>query len=247
MCSSSSIAAAGMFAHAALVFAEFEELGDYAADLQERAVRAYDWYEANPERDDCDNGEIKAGDADRTLEEQEGIKVTAAVYLFAITGEDRYHQAIKNNYKLARPFNDGETPRWSMYNPEQGDALLYYTRLENADTELSQIILDTKVMEATGVSRDIYGFQESQDLYRAYMRPESFHWGSNFPRATLAATNLDMLRYDLDAENAESYRAKALGILHQFHGVNPFNMVYLSNMADYDAEYSANEILSHLV
>jgi endoglucanase len=242
VCSFSSIAAAGMFAHAALVFAEFAELEDYAADLQERAVRAYDWYEANLKRDDCDNGEIKAGDADRSLADQEGMKVTAAVYLFALTGEDRYHQAIKDNYQRARPFNDGGTPRWSMYNPEQGDALLYYTRLENADAELSQTILDTKVTQAKGVSKDIYGFQEGQDLYRAYMRSESYHWGSNYPRANLAITNLDMVNYNLDPKNAESYQQKVQGILHHFHGVNPFNMVYLSNMADYGAEYSANEI-----
>jgi endoglucanase len=242
VCSASSIAAAGMFAHAALVFAEFPDLADYASNLQERAVRAYDWYETNPKRDDCDTGEIKAGDADRTLEEQEGIKVTAAVYLYALTGEESYHQAIKNTYQLSRPFHDGETPRWSMYTPEQGDALLYYTRLDTADAALAKIILGAKVAQAKGVSKDIYGFQEEQDLYRAYMRDESLHWGSNSVRAALGSTNFDFLHYDLDVENIASYTEKAQGILHYFHGVNPFNMVYLTNMAEYGAEYSANEI-----
>ena len=55
-----------------------------------------------------------------------------------------------------------------MYNPDQGDALLYYTTLENADPELAQTILDAKQEQATTTSAELYGFQPDQDLYRAY-------------------------------------------------------------------------------
>ena len=41
-CSSSSIAAAGMFAHAAIVFSKFPALIDYAADLEKRAVKTWE-------------------------------------------------------------------------------------------------------------------------------------------------------------------------------------------------------------
>jgi endoglucanase len=241
VCSSSSIAAASMFAHAALVFAKLPDLADYATDLQERAVRAYDWYEKNPKRDDCDTGEIKAGDADDAIVEQEANKVVAAVYLFALTDEEKYKLAVEANYRITRPFNDGGKPRWSVYDPEQGDALLYYTGLDKADPALAQTILATKLEQAIGASSDMYGFQANQDLYRAYIRDESYHWGSNFARAGFANSNLDMLHYQLATPLAD-YQERARGILHYFHGVNPFNMVYLSNMIDYGAEYSANEI-----
>ena len=242
VCSSSSIAAASMFAHGALVFGQFEELADYAADLGARAVRAYAWYLTNPRRDDCDSGEIKAGDADRTLADQDALQAVAAVYLFALTGEQVYQDALEATYRNAKPFSDGDALRWSMYDPDQGDALLYYTTLEGADPELARTILDAKLEQATLTSAELYGFQPAQDLYRAYLPDVSYHWGSNYVRSALGNTNLDMLHYDLDAEARDSYQEKALGIVHYLHGVNPLNLVYLTNMYDYGAEYSANEV-----
>jgi endoglucanase len=239
VCSSSTIAAASMFAHAALVLKEIDTLEDYAADLQARALRAYEWYEANPKRTDCDTGEIKAGDADDSVIQQEANRGVTAVYLFALTQEEAYKQAVEDTYKTAQPFNDGSEPRWGIYNPEEGDALLYYTRLANANPRVVKDILDTKLAQLE-VSKDLYDFQENKDLYRAFMRDESYHWGSSYPRANYGNTNLDMLHYQL-ASNPD-FQERAQGILHYFHGVNPFNMVYLSNMYDYGAEYSANEI-----
>ncbi|MGL4610507.1 MAG: glycoside hydrolase family 9 protein [Trueperaceae bacterium] len=238
VCSSATIAAAGMFAHAALVYGEFPDLQEDAADLQERAIRAYDWYEANPKRNDCDLGEIKAGDADRSLDHQKAMNSTAAVYLFALTGEERYHRAMKDNYTFTRAFGDKDGSRWSMYDPEQGDALLYYTTLENADPELKEAILEGKV---TGVLEGVYGFNDGDDLYRAFLLPDSYHWGSNYIRANAANTNLDFVHYNLDTENLAQYEARAAGMLHYIHGVNPLNLVYLSNMYEDGAENSVNE------
>ena len=242
VCSSSSIAAAGMFAHGALVFEQFEKLSDYAADLGKRAARAYDWYVNNERRDDCDTGEIKAGDADWTLNEQDATQAVAAVYLYALTGEQVYQAALQATYRSTKPFSDEHALRWSMYNPDQGDALLYYTTLEDADPERAQTILNAKLEQATLTSTELYGFQPDQDLYRAYLPQASYHWGSNYVRAALGNTNLDMLHYNLDAGASETYREKALGIVHYLHGVNPLNMVYLTNMVEYGAEYSAAEM-----
>ena len=211
VCSSSSVAAASMFAHGALVFGEFEELADYAADLQDRAGRAYDWYLNNPRREDCDTGEIKAGDADLTLVQQDATQAVAAVYLYALTGEERYQEALENTYRTTRAFSDSDALRWSMYNPDQGDALLYYTTLENADPELAQTILDAKLEQATTTSDELYGFQPDQDLYRAYLPETSYHWGSNFVRSALGNTNLDMLHYDLNAGAGRELPGESLG------------------------------------
>jgi endoglucanase len=101
--------------------------------------------------------------------------------------------------------------------------------------------LDEKMRQAKDISPDIYGYRPEQDLYRAYMRDESFHWGGNYPHAALGNTNLDFVHYQLELDT-KTYEDKALGIVNYFHGVNPLNMVYLTNMYDYGAEYSANEI-----
>ena len=240
VCSSSSIAAASMFAHGALVFAEFAALEGEAADLAERAVAAYDWYSGNPRETECDTGEIKAGDADLTLRDQDASHAVAAVYLFALTGEERYQKALEEHYLVTRPFGD-EDLRWGMYNPHEGDALLYYAGLENAAPNLKELFLETKVEQAYGVAERLYRFRPGQDLYRAYMPDQAYHWGSNYVRAALGNTNLDMLNYGLDEVAHPEYEAKALGIVNYFHGVNPLGLVYLSNMYDYGAENAVNE------
>jgi len=53
---------------------------------------------------------------------------------------------------------------------------------------------------------------------------------------------LDVITHGLDKSNNASYETRALEILHYFHGVNPFAMVYLSNMYRYGATQAANEI-----
>jgi hypothetical protein len=236
VCSSSTIAVAGMFAHAALVLNTIPGQETLVADLRARAVKAWDWFNANPKSDKCDSQEIKSGDADWSLEKQTAQSVVAGVYLYALTGEARYNEVVKANYTKTRPFS--ESTMWSMYDPEEGDALLYYATLSNADTAVKRNIVETKT--AQGMNSGMYRFRDD-DLYRAFLWPGTFHWGSNSPRANAGNTNLDMLRFDLDPANASAYRQRALELLHYFHGVNPLGLVYVSNMRAAGSENSADE------
>lgn len=239
-CTSSTIAAAAMFAHAAHVLGQFEALRDDATDLRERAQRAFSAYQRQPQKDtECDNGEVLAGDADSSVEHQEGIAVVAAIYLLAISGDAAYGEFVKQHYRRLQPYRDSG---WSRYNPQMGEALLYYTRLPMADAELGRTILDDKLNDARN-AQGIYG-DDGDDLYRNHLHRPQYHWGSNSVRASYGNTNVDMLRYQLDAERHPQYRQRALDTLHYFHGVNPFGLVYLSNMYPYGATYSANEIFS---
>jgi len=237
-CSSSTITVASVFAHSALVLGQFAPLKGYADELRQRALSAWEWYRTKPKSDSCDDGTIKSGDADRSLEEQEGIAVVAAVYLYALTGEQRFQDHLRENYEKTRPFSED---RWSAYDADQGDALLFYTTLPSADPELKKKILERK--KAEGSSVEIYGFRPELDLYRAYMREDSYHWGSNQPRANFGNTNYDLLQYGLvAAEQKPAVLERVAGILNSFHGVNPLRTVYLSNMSAYGAENSASEI-----
>ncbi|HVJ14163.1 MAG TPA: glycoside hydrolase family 9 protein [Polyangiaceae bacterium] len=237
-CSSSTITVASVFPHAALVLRGFEPLKAYAEELKWRAIAAWDWYQGHPKSDSCDDGTIKSGDADRSLDEQNGVAVVAAVYLFALTGEERYQNYVRENYEKTRPFSED---RWSAYDADQGDALLFYTTLPKADPELKAKILERKTSEAKNV--EIYGFKPDLDLYRAYMRDESYHWGSNQIRANFANTNYDLIQYKLvDADAARGVMERVTGLLNSFHGVNPMRTVYLTNMSAYGAERSASEI-----
>jgi hypothetical protein len=227
-----------MFAHAAWMFRDLPPLAGYAAELRDRAVRAFAHYTTAPRRDDCDDGSITGGDADRTLAEQNQDAVVAAIYLFALTDDAAYDQIIERDFRLTRPFKDDQ---WSAYEPDQGDALLFYCTLAKANATVRAAILERK--RSVAQSSDIFGFHPELDLYRAYLRKESYHWGSNMVRANAGNTNYDLLQFKLaTGAEATAYATRVGGLLHYFHGVNPLNLVFLSNMRDYGAENSASEI-----
>jgi endoglucanase len=236
-CSSSSIAGAGMFAHASLVFSKFPALSDYAADLKARALKAWNWYQDNSHSDSCDSREIKAGDADRSLKRQDEMEVVSAIYLFALTGDEKYDNNVKNKFYATAPFYNQFL---AAYFSQQGDALHYYTIIPNADEKTKKAILSHFLIQ--GRSLDIYRYQPGDDIYMAYIPKALYTWGSNNPRAALGSSNYDFITYKIDTAESKKYLNRALGILHYFHGVNPLGIVYLSDMYEYGAELCADNI-----
>ncbi len=236
-CSSSSIAFAGMMAHASITLSQFDDYSDYVSDLKNRAMKAYEWYKTNPRSQDCDPQEIKSGDADKALFTQDEMEVVAAVYLYQLTGEEKFHNVVKENYHLAAPFysNGGY-----FYFSHIGDALLYYTTFHNSDEKTKNIILNHRSRQ--GMSEDVYRFDPKADLYMAYLPAYLYTWGSNNPRAAMGAANYDFITFKINEHWSQNYLMRALGVLHYFHGVNPLGIVYLSNMKKYGAENSCLEI-----
>jgi hypothetical protein len=228
-----------MFAHASLVFGSIPALSAEAATLRARAKAAWkNYHSIGSKQTQCDTGAVRAGRADWNEQDQNSEAVVAAVYLFAVTDETAYADYVAAHYRELRPYRD---IGWSRYNPEQGEALLFYTTLPNADLRMRKAIVSDKLNDVRA-GNHIYGFLPEDDLYRAYMHDAQYHWGSNNPRADYGNSNFDVLTYKLDVPNPEAYRTRALEILHYFHGVNPLGMVYLSNMSRYGATRSADEI-----
>jgi hypothetical protein len=238
-CTSATIAGAGMFAHTAYVFGGIAALAHEAADLKARAIAAWSNYQGvAAKQTSCDSGVVHSANADWNEDEQKAGAVVAAVYLFAITDNAAYDDYIKQHYKELKPYHD---EGWSRYKPEQGEALLFYTTLKRSNSALRSAILADKLGDAKSGSH-VYGFDPKDDLYRAFLHEPQYHWGSNNPRAQYGNSNMDIVTYGLDMSANETYKSRALGTLHYFHGVNPFAMVYLSNMYRYGATQSANEI-----
>ena len=228
-CSSATIAAAGMFGHGALVLGQIPEFAERAADLEARAVAAWDWYQANERRDDCDEQVIRAGDADLSIAEQDRLAVVAAVYLAALQGERRFHAAVAAEIEGTLPFVDDAFGR---YGPHEGDAVLRYRTVPGAwASTVAQI--DRRLAELREES-SVYG-PTSEDLYRAHMDDIRYHWGSNMVTANAGAANLITPAIDGGSE-------RALGHLHYLHGVNPVGLVYLTNMGGFGAERSAQTL-----
>jgi hypothetical protein len=238
-CSSGTIAAAGMFAHGAYVFGKIPALSQSAAALRTRAVAAWRNYQASPKQTACDTGVVHSGRADWNEADQNAEAVVTAVYLYALTGEAPYGDFVKAHYRETKPYFDSG---WSRYNSQQGEALLFYTSLPEADPAVKKALLADKLADMNS-GNHIYGFVPDDDLYRAYLHDQQYHWGSNQPRANYGNTNVDALIYEPSlSHDAATYRTRALELLHYFHGVNPFAMVYLTNMYDYGATRSVNQI-----
>ncbi len=237
-CSSSTIATAGMFAHAALVLRKFPTLGAAAADFAQRAERAWQHFETHPQSDKCDDGSITGGDADIAVKDQPKMAVTAAAYLAAINPTGPYAAYIAANIQTTRPFKEDQ---WGVYEPCEGDALVFYASLDSAPADIKKRIAERR--QRVLRSRDLFGFDPKFDLYRAHMRPYMYHWGSNNQRAALGNSNIDaVLSGAVAPKDFATYWERAAGLLHSFHGVNPMQLVYLSNMYHAGAEDSADEI-----
>ncbi|MGO9931301.1 MAG: glycoside hydrolase family 9 protein [Steroidobacteraceae bacterium] len=238
-CSSATIAVAGMFAHASYVFRSIPVLSGEAADLRRRASAAWGNYQrVGSKQTTCDTGIVRAGRADWNEQDQNAEAVVAAVYLYAITGDPQYADYIGAHYRELRPYHD---IGWTRYQSEQGEALLFYASLPNVDANVRKAIFADKANDVRA-GNHVYGFIAEDDLYRAYMHDPQYHWGSNNPRANYGNSNVDVLTFKLDLGDSKTYETRALEVLHYFHGVNPLGMVYLSNMYQYGATRSANEI-----
>ncbi len=235
-CSSSSISLAAIFAHTAFIFRDIDGLKDQAEEIIPMAEAAWEWFQNNPKSDACDNGEIKSGDADRTLVEQEQQAARAAMWLWAVTGKDAYHDYFKDNYQT---FEKISTSWWGPYNLQDEDALLFYTSLPKADPAVASAIVSSKKSGAADAS--FYGWNLNSDLYMSSMPDWSFHWGHVTPRAVKGSMNMNMVEYQLNTQNDEAYQRRALETLHWFHGRNALGKVMLSNMYEFGAEDSVNE------
>ncbi|MEL7160401.1 MAG: glycoside hydrolase family 9 protein, partial [Bacteroidota bacterium] len=215
------------------------------SDLTTRAENAWTWYSnSNNKTQQCDGGEIEAGDADGSgghySSEHVAEAVVAAVYLYALTGKSVYNNYVKNNYTQCRPYTVGSSvAEWSIYRVNQGEALLYYSQLNNADNATKNAILNTKTSSAKS-SGTYYSVQENQNLYRA--RAYFLNWGSNSLMSRNGSDNMDFLNYGLNTGSHANYRERGQAIVNYMHGVNPFGMVYLSNMYGDGAELCADEM-----
>ena len=245
-CSSSTIAAAGVFAHAALVFKQQNGLEAYGALLVKRAVQAWDRFASLPVMDThCDLQLVKAGNADKTVEEQKATAAHAAIYLYAATRDARYRHYVEDHYRELQPYRDFG---WGRYQQDQGRALLRFTRMDGVPNSLRNAVAHDFQLQISS-AQSVFGWHPGDDLYRSFLQDAQYHWGSLQPRANYGNVNLDAVNFansgrDLAISQlvTANLRQRALETLHYFHGVNPMGMVFLSNMRVVGASRSVQRL-----
>ncbi len=230
VCSSASIAIASMFAHAAKVFQDQPGMQTFAGTLQSRAIACWNAFFTLFDTDmldfNCDDGTIKAGDADWSEAVQKEVAITAAIYLFELTGLAVYHNFVVDHYDevetVAAPF-------WGPYKIPLIEALLLYTTLPGNNASVTSTIRNSAVTDINNNYSNFFAFSPN-DLYRAEAPDWMYHWGSNMPKAQVGNLCRILIKYNVLSSANASLKEKADEQLHYFHGVNPMGLVYLSNM-----------------
>ncbi|HWA85128.1 MAG TPA: glycoside hydrolase family 9 protein [Opitutus sp.] len=236
-CSASTIMAAGVFAHAARVYAGFAPWKAFAAELRRRAERAWRWYVVHPRSYDCDTHAIMSGSANLTPAGQDAAEAVAAMHLWVLTGEESYHAAFRAKMGALRQLSD---PAWSYYRMGQAEVLFDYLRQPGADPNASARIASAY---AHALHSPLFMPQDGQhELYRAWMPESCYHWGSNRTRACFGIAALGGVDYNLGGAERDRLRQRALDLLHAIHGVNPLGLVYLTNMGRCGAALSVQRV-----
>ena len=249
-CTSATITGAAVFALGGLVYQSLPSsaLKDYGRDLVARAERAWERARVTTQdytvfETDCDvagdNGLpiVRAGDADRNEQRQKNSLATAAVYLYEATGQPQYRTYVENQYRQTSTIGSGLS--WP-YSTGHALALLRYTTLPDVSSEVAQAIISEKINRTPPHS--VADYRAETDLYRAFMEDRAYHWGSNAVRSNSGNVLLDFNTFGINDDDRKLYQTAAEQYAHWLHGVNPLGRVMLSNMYDYGAERSANEI-----
>ena len=236
----STYAASGAFALGAIVFKGAGETS-YAITLEAAAKKAYDWAVANPnvlwKNNDVASGTkgIGAGQQEVSNDYQRlKYELRSASFLYELTGTASYDNHVISKYQ------DINMMQWNFAFPfqsEEQDVLLHHATL-TANTTAAADILNTFEI-AMDKTDNFQAVEQAIDPYRAHLK--DYTWGSNNQKCSVGLMFWEVDRY-LSSSKATLAMEAAEDYIHYIHGVNPMNLVYLTNMGLYGAENSANQM-----
>jgi hypothetical protein len=219
---SASLTSAAAFAYASIVYAKAPGVSTaypgFAADMASRAQKAWTWAIANPAVTFSNSGKVGAGEQEVDDAGRAQKKVQAAVFLFELTQDVTYKSAVDAGYKqLLASFDP--------FHVEPLDTALEYTKATGATAAVVTDILSTYKADIKGT---IASLAASPDPYFAYLH--DYTWGSNQVKASQGSLLTDVSVFGIDAASNVDATRDAERYVHYLHGVNPLQLVFLSNM-----------------
>lgn len=238
-----SLTSAAAFAYLATVLQTVTAAGTaypgYADDLIMRAKKAYTWAAANPAVFfyNSQNG-VGAGEQEVPQNQPDRdnallVKhLQAALYLFDATGDTTYRDFFDQNYGSISLAKNSYADAW---HGEEQETLLAYTRAPNATASVVQNI-KTAFDNALKSGENLGSVDAARDPYLAYFG--TYTWGSNQVKADQGNLLYDSITFGVNATNDAKALKGAERYVHYIHGVNPLQLVYLSNMENWGAQKS---------
>lgn len=236
--SSATRVIAGIFAHASLIYANYNAA--FANLLITKAEAAWTWLQSNPGYSYYDNNGFSSSNPEFSEYQQDAASFVAATYLYAKTGNNDYRSYIDDHYDEMHPI---QWYYWYPFESTVQDALLFYSNTPGATTSVVNAIQNNCTTAVQSNNPELLqAFTSQTDAYRAYLKDENYVWGSNEVKCHTGTIFSNMLYYLIDTPNAAQYREAAGAYLHFLHGANPTGFTMLSNMASAGAEQSCQEI-----
>lgn len=233
---------AAAFALGAKIFKEVNSsaFSTYSDTLKARAEKAYTWGLQNPSKIFNNNSQsngsqgIGAGNQETDSLGRFTAKMGAALYLYELTSSNNYLSEFENGVPKLPLIAWGNYS--SQYFQEQQHLLLRYTRLANAKTNLVSQIKNATTAAANKTGDFLDAWNKKTDPYKAFIK--DYNWGSNQYKSDYGNF---FYAYAEDIDSDENKKAAAEDYIHYIHGVNPFGLVYLTNMGNYGAENNIKE------
>jgi hypothetical protein len=237
-----SWAAAKAFAIGSKVFKQ-TGMDDYAERLETAALKAWNWAEENPgikfHNNSPANGSQGLGAGDQELDDNYHrltVRLTAALYLYELTGKKSYLSIFEGNCKQMPLFT--WTNYVSQYHFDDQMMFLHYLTVDGASESIKTLVINAL---KTGFNKtEDFSGKIGKDGYRSFIG--SYNWGSNEYKSKYGVTFYSLAKQSLEPGKNHLYFSAAEDYLHYIHGVNPMGLVYLTNMNGYGASRSLTEI-----
>ncbi|MBK7399173.1 MAG: glycoside hydrolase family 9 protein [Myxococcales bacterium] len=233
---SASLTTAAAFAYASMVYKTAAGAAaaypGFASDLLTRAQKAWDWAEAHPSTSFANAGKIGAGEQEVDDNGRKLKKLQAAALLFAATGDAKYRTFVDANYKSVQFTASSYV---DCFDTENSESLLEYARATGA-TGTVVTDIKTRYKSGLGSAHNLGALTAAPDPFMAYLYV--YTWGSNQVKSAQGNLLWDAVAYGVDTTVTADVTRAAERYVHYVHGVNPLQLVYLSNMGDYGANKS---------
>jgi endoglucanase len=234
---SASLTAAAAYAYASVVLGAAAGFNaaypGYAAGLTAHAQQAWAWAKTNPAvffHNSTSTPTVGAGEQEVPVSDPDRSyallvkQLQAALYLFEATGDTTLRDFFDANYAGLNLIGQGYV---DASHGEEQETLLEYTQAPGATATVAQKI-KSAYLSALQNSQNLGAVQTPPDPYLAYL-PQYF-WGSNQIKSDQGNLLYDVVTFAVDAASSAQAARGAERYVHYIHGVNPLQIVYLSNM-----------------
>ena len=240
---SSTLTGAMAFALGAIQYKSLSNstMQTYGNTLQTAAINAWNWAVANPSVLFVNAGSFDSADPEVDAYTRKGFQISAAAYLFALTGNTTYKTYFDANYESLSCVKASGSYT-SLYEQHFQDAVLYYAKTVGATASVVTNIKNRLTSSVKFQPNNLPSFVNQDDAYRAYVTDADYNWGSSKIKSCAGNNLNNMIRYNLDASNNERYREATLTYLHYIHGTNATGFSFLTNMSSYGAENSVTKM-----